>query len=50
MPYNEYDSKFGAWVYSDSEIEKFSFYFYLDPRTTLYESDMGFAVIRRNEK
>jgi hypothetical protein len=32
MPYYEYDSKFGAWVYSDSEIEKFSFYFGIDPR------------------
>ena len=34
MPYNEYDSKFGAWVYSDSEIEKFSFYFSLDPKNS----------------
>lgn len=45
MPYNEYDSKFGAWVYSDSEIEKFSFSFGIDPRTNLYESNMGSAGI-----
>ncbi|MCE8429650.1 MAG: hypothetical protein J5U19_14850, partial [Candidatus Methanoperedens sp.] len=32
MPYYEYDSKIDAWVYSDSEIEQFTFYFGLDPK------------------
>ena len=34
-PYIEYDSKIYAWVYSDREIEKFGFYFSLDPRNSL---------------
>lgn len=34
MPSDEFDSKIDAWVYSDSEIEKFSFYFGLDPKNS----------------
>jgi hypothetical protein len=30
--YPESPSMIGAWVYSDTEIEKISFYFYIDPR------------------
>ncbi len=30
--YPESSSMIGAWVYSDTEIEKISFYFYLDPK------------------
>ena len=30
--YPESSSMIGAWVYSDTEIEKIRFYFYLDPR------------------
>jgi hypothetical protein len=39
------DTNIDAWVYSDTEIDKFSFSFDIDPRTTLYESDMGSAGI-----
>jgi len=39
------DPNIDAWVYSDTEIDKFSFSFDIDPRTTLYESDMGSAGI-----
>jgi hypothetical protein len=37
------DPNINAWVYSDSEVEKVSFSFYIDPQTTLYESEMGNA-------
>ena len=30
--YPQSSSMIGAWVYSDAEIEKFSFHFYLDPK------------------
>jgi hypothetical protein len=39
MPISESDPRIDAWIYSDSEIEKVRFSFYLDPKTTLYESD-----------
>lgn len=42
MPLSESDPKIDAWVYSDTEIEKFSFYFSIDPKTSLYESE-GFS-------
>ncbi len=34
-PYPESPPKIDAWVYSDSEIEKVSFYFYLDPKNRI---------------
>jgi hypothetical protein len=42
MPLSESDPKIDAWVYSDTEIEKFSLYFSIDPKTSLYESE-GFS-------
>lgn len=33
------DSNIDAWVYSDSEVEKFSFSFSVDPQTALYKSE-----------
>ena len=38
-PISESIPKIDAWVYSDSEIEKFSFSFNIDPKTALYESE-----------
>ncbi|MBU3967945.1 MAG: hypothetical protein KKG76_11345 [Euryarchaeota archaeon] len=35
MPYYEYDSDIDAWVYSDSEVEKFSIDFSLDPKNSI---------------
>lgn len=35
------DSNIAAWVYSDSEVEKVRFSFFLDPRTALYESEFS---------
>lgn len=33
------DPNINAWVYSDSEVEKVRFSFYIDPRTALYKSE-----------
>jgi hypothetical protein len=35
MPISESEPKIDAWVYSDSEIEKVSFYFSLDPKNSI---------------
>ncbi len=39
MPISESDPKIEAWVYSDSEVEKVSFSFYLDPKNSIYKSE-----------
>lgn len=38
MPISESDPEIEAWVYSDSDLEKFSIHFTIDPKTSLYES------------
>lgn len=38
MPISESDPEIEAWVYSESDIEKFSIHFTIDPKTSLYES------------
>lgn len=39
MSISESDPKIDAWVYSDSEVEKVSFSFYLDPKNSIYKSE-----------
>jgi len=44
MPVPESPSKIGAWVYSDSEIEKVSFYFYLEPSDRINQTSLDIGT------